>query len=285
MATLSEGSDRVDYVRIRVSADAHDQVIDLTRFEDLAAQVVSLHKLDGKPYDVQSHYDPQLKRHVRFFNIWGEAADYFFDELPATITRSIIRLDYRMEAQGEAPPVRAVYDAMERTKRGGRNTKTELHNSPIRQKRGGRDAGGQSAVSGGKDSDKRLSYYYRGHSSAALEGQFGGAYVAQLIQNAYNAWLSQDGDTFHDCARKEFYRALNALTQERVGCSADTIVDGQWYEQEGIVDTQESLLEWMDDAWGKLTPEAKQSFLKAQQDDVIALAGTYDEAPEWATEV
>lgn len=274
MVTLATGSDRIDYVRVRIDGDAHEAAIDIHELTELAQHIDEYTKADGTNFKCHIVNDPALNRIIRVFDVWGKSADYFAEELPMRYWKHVIRLDYRCTVGENAPTVKTVYDAMERNKKGHRNYTTIYHSSRVRTKAGGRDVGGNSAISGAKSSDKRITYYQRGYETGAIEGQFNGTYCRHLISSVYTSFLNAEITPFVDILRKRLYNEVDLLCQERIGCGANIIIDGKWHDQPPHIAVQETLLEWIDDAWEKLSVDAKVGFFEGHISEFIALVGS-----------
>lgn len=260
----SLGHSRIDYVRVlyRGPVEGTD------RWQETVRNNIP-EKYRATAAEMRKHckfgtmFDGATKKVVAHFEIWGLAADEFAYNMPLNWRNDITRLDFRTNIPD---PVK---DPAELTQEfmtvNGNNRRTIGYKvSPPRTKQDGRDAGGKSITIGSHESARRLAIYKRGKEHWGLECQFSREGVRDVLLTAYAYWA--------ETTDMDWYKALVKVLYQRtadhvLNVTGHTVMEwyGEefWQNQEGIYNSQESLLDLMDKTWEKLDPEARQSFFEA----------------------
>lgn len=205
---------RIDYVRIRVSGEKVERIGLQQEYERICKELTEKHGIERKSYDDTLSYDRVLRRWYTNFNVWGELADKFFDNLSEGEFNRVHRLDYRVECLNEALDLEEVgLIAVKHAKRKG--LRRSFNDGPIQSKSNGRDTGGPSVVIGGVGSSRRISLYQRGHELPGVEAQISGEKLKHIIKAAYDTSLSMES-IFHNELRYYMRNELDKLCRERL---------------------------------------------------------------------
>ena len=195
---------RIDYVRIRVVGDIDTRMRNEQYFEELANTLTEKHGLEGKHYDKYTLMDRPTRQYFTNFNVWGELADLFYEELDTSAFKQVSRLDWRVECENEELDLEHVGQiAIKQAKRVG--LARSFHDGPIRSKRNGRDTGGPSVIVGGRDSSRRVTIYQRGKQVPAVEIQVMQQLLAETIRDAYERSV-----VYETAFKNELRACLNA---------------------------------------------------------------------------
>lgn len=250
---------KIDYVRFRLSFDAQQSGPEKVELEEVAELFRAKHGLTGKCYDVSDYFDKALHQRVLFFNAWGVVAEEMYHHLSSAWLFRLMRLDVRHGLDDAKIDFRAVYDMAEA--RAGAKYTVHRFKSPYKQKRQGRDAGGQGIVIGGQGAARRVSLYQRSNEGPAWEYQFSGKPLYMLIADLKANGTSGD-HSFADELKARVLQDGVKYGTARLGASPEDI-------ERGIVSTApvndytnpEEVLDRIEQLWFVLPTEAQEAFL------------------------
>jgi len=258
---MTAGEGRIDYVRLALPFEAAAKVQAQQDWEYIVQGVCRYHNLPYTCYDVQSFYERSTHHWIAYFNVWGEAANYFFFQLPVDQFHNIIRLDYREPLRSDKLDFKELFDLME--KRASSRSAIRRFVNPHRKRANGRDSGGGGITMGGENSRKRLTIYQRGKEGAAIEVQIASTDVKRLITDA----LSQDipdGYTPHVLIYHAMRTAMDSQCVKYTGCDVTQLECGaamavsiEDYSQ------QESLLVQCEMLFNQLDIDGATAFVEA----------------------
>lgn len=258
------GHSRIDYVRVlyrgpvegtdRWQNAVRDHIPERAR---LTAAEMRKHCKFG------TMFDGATKKVVSHFEIWGSMADEFAYTMPINWRNDITRIDFRSTIPDPPKdPTELTQEFM--TVNGNARRTIGYKVSPPRTKVDGRDAGGKSITIGSHESARRLAIYKRGSEHWALECQFSRDGVRDVLLTAYAYWAEHAGVQWYDALVKVAYqRSADHVLNVTGHTMEEWYGDDFWQNQDGIYNSQESLLALMDTTWEKLDPTAKQSFFEA----------------------
>lgn len=253
---------RVDYVRYRLSFDAGVSTEQKMELEEHCQVLMANNGIGGKPYGISDYFDKALRHRVLFFNAWGELADRLYHWLPDAWLFQLMRIDVRHGLDAAKMDFPGIYEIAE-AKAGARYT-VHRFKSPYKQKRQGRDAGGQGVTIGGQGAARRLSLYQRSNEGPAWEYQFSGKPLYEML-----ASLRRDGvptDTsFQDYLVERVAADGYKYSAARFGGAPESL-------ERGIVSSMplldytdpEAVLTQMDIFWDILPNAAQEAFLEAK---------------------
>lgn len=252
-------STRIDYVKIAFTGDVSNAINWKNRMfryvdafcEPRGVQVATFCTSDR-------YYDNHANVWVDYFEVWGEAADAFFNDLLPGDFGSIMRIDYRTQFDAPAISMLDLERIITNNKKGSRKTITRI-NSPIRTKKKGRDAGGDFLAVGSRGSDRRTAIYKRGNEPWAVEVQFGKKMPRLILQEANR--LCEEHDYLY--ITLAYRRALEMAFREAVGdhlyYTIDQIVGTDpIYEQMEQQTQQEQLLLQFDFLYEQMDDNARE---------------------------
>jgi hypothetical protein len=124
----------------------------------------------GKSYNVVSVKKGAVAdTYLYIFDVWGEAAQYVdeldFEHWYPHLDRLDLKVGMPITPEGQHDLYLYLMDKV------GRNRSVDLRQSPIRQKRGNRDAGGKTLSLGSHKSDLRIHWTQRGQETGYQEFQ------------------------------------------------------------------------------------------------------------------
>jgi hypothetical protein len=253
---------RIDYVRVRVTGEKGTRQFAQLEYERICKALSDKHGIERKSYDDTLSYDRVLRRWYTNFNVWGELADLFFNNLSEGEFNSVHRLDYRVECTNESLDMELVgYVAVKQAKRKG--LRRSFHDGPIQSKSNGRDTGGPSVVIGGVGSQRRISLYQRGHEKPGVEAQISGERLKTVIKAAYDASLVTVY-SFHDELRHYMHKELETLCRERLCFPLSAFGDGGEITTDlPIQELDERVYAQMSLLWEFMSPDMQGEFREA----------------------
>lgn len=276
---------RIDYVRLRLPYDLENQTDSVLDWQEAVAIICKRHGISQKCYDVSSYFDRPLTRFVKFFNVWGEAAQHFFKVLLPSEFHHLMRLDYREPV--DAPGLDFVALFTQAEERNGLRNTVKRFRSPHRARRQGRDAGGDGLTIGGEGAQKRATIYKRAAEGAAFEYQLAGKELKKLVTSALSKGLT-DNQTVNSVVYEALQAAAREFCTRKFGLSIEGMEAGlsiqtevSDYTNEEQVLTQLSLL------WGVLSDTGRKQFLIentsaiGDEIDEMAAGELFTSAEDW----
>lgn len=186
----SRGNDlRIDYVRYIIrQSDANMAVTEeQSLVTELENEFNNLGKVGEKqPWALGRIYDSQTRQSCRFIEVWGSLAHVFFWIIPVQRLPNISRIDMRAEAAWHDLDFGRLKLSASQCRYASKR-RIQTIESPIRSKKGGRDAGGVGLSIGSHGSERRVSVYKRGKNEPyAVECQFSKGLPLTFWQTAKN---------------------------------------------------------------------------------------------------
>lgn len=285
MEVRNAGLERIDYVRVLFRGDAHDSF----QWKELIVEMMNDFLLPRKATfktfcSFSRIYDNSAKEWMESFDTWGEAADFYMENIPFTDRPNVTRVDYRLSI-GEPAVRMSTIEHVCRINRGkSRRTITRI-DSPPRTKSGDRDAGGDFFAIGSKGSERRTALYKRGNEPWALEVQFGKGLPFRIHSEAVDLYLNGAGYTYYSAYMKVAYEHFTKAVREHMHYSVDQITgeEGVIDQQQGF-DFQESLLETFEQQWYQMDDAARSVVAKmvlAKPETSVIMREEEIEEPEW----
>jgi len=270
---------RIDYVRIRVTGEKGTRIGAQIEYERICKALSEKHGIERKSFDNTMSYDRVLRRWYTNFNVWGELADYFFNQLSEGEFNTVHRLDYRVECQNEGLDLELVAEvAVKHAKRKG--LRRSFNDGPIQSKSNGRDVGGPSIVVGGVGSARRISLYQRGHEKPGVEAQISGERLKTVIRAAYDASLVTV-HTFQDELRYYMHKELETLCRERLCFPLSAFgAEGEISTAVPSQDLDERVFEQMSLLWEFMSVDKQSMFISEVTDDARQVKGDYRINPQ-----
>jgi len=270
---------RIDYVRIRVTGEKGTRIGAQIEYERICKGLTEKHGIERKSFDNTMSYDRVLRRWYTNFNVWGELADHFFNQLSEGEFNTVHRLDYRCTCENDGLDLELVAEvAVKHAKRKG--LRRSFNDGPIQSKSNGRDVGGPSIVVGGVGSQRRISLYQRGHEKPGVEAQISGERLKTVIRAAYDASLVTVY-SFHDELRHYMRKELETLCRERLGFPLSAFgADGEISTAVPSQDLDERYFEQMSLLWEFMSWEKQSTFIAEVTDDARRVKGDYRINPQ-----
>lgn len=266
-------NDRIDYVRVMNREEGSALYLWKERLTSVMQEYCHTRKMEVRQVcDFNNHYDNSQRRWIVAFDVWGEAADYFFNQIAFSDRPNVTRVDYRIEIERLGVRMATIAHVVKVNKGRTRRTITQI-DSPPRTKKGDRDAGGDFFAVGSKGSARRVALYKRGDEPHALEVQFAKGLPEQIHQRAVDLYLNKEGYTYQSAymaiAREMFSEAVRDMLHYSVEhITGQTPVE----EKQEVLNFQESLLENFDEYWEKLDDTARAVL----REKVVAEPKKYD---------
>ncbi len=265
-------AERIDYVKVKYSGNAGETFDWKERIMVIILDYCESRKLKTSAVSTFSRaYDREAGLWIEFFEVWGEAADHYFNEIAFTDRPNVVRIDYRAEIDRLFVRLDTIEHVVKVNRSRTRRTITRI-DSPPRQKKDGRDAGGDMLAVGSKGSRRRVALYKRGNEPWALEAQFSQGVPFQLHQQAVDLYLNTEGMDYYTAYMKVAYAAYTEAVRDFLHYSFEQI-SGEAEASHGqeALDLQESFLAEFDTYWERLDDKARAVI----KEKVIAKPDTY----------
>lgn len=181
-------SERVDYVRyvIRENDPVQAVKVEAEHLEALATYIDNFNlNAAKKHYSTGRLFDSQTRQTVRYIEVWGELAHSYFMFIPTAKLGNITRVDYRVQAGWADMNYELLKQSAAQCKYASKR-RIQIIQSPVRNKKDGRDAGGTGLSIGSHGSERRVSTYKRGSEPYAVEVQFAKGSPLVMLQTARN---------------------------------------------------------------------------------------------------
>jgi len=252
-------SERFDYIRVAFRGSVEEAVAWKQRYEGLAYDYCEPRKMQPKQVcSTDRYYDNAAKEWIDTFEAWGQFADYVVDNMPVAHRGQVLRLDYRMSFDRLGIRAETIYHVVKTNKKRTRRTITQI-DSPPRQKKGDRDAGGDFLSVGSKGSERRTALYKRGDEPYALEVQFGKGFPLKMHQEAVDLYLNTQGMAYSDALRKVAYHHFEQAVRDHLHFTVEMITGEESARiQDSVLSHQESLLEGFDLYWEQMDETARE---------------------------
>lgn len=250
---------RIDYLRIAYRGDIADLYHWLDRYRELAVDFCEPRKVPPSKFcDHSRFYDNAQKEWVNMFECWGIFADAVARVLPMSDRPNVMRVDFRREVPEMNVRISTIDHVVRANSKRTRRTITRL-DSPMRMKKGDRDAGGDFFAVGSKGSDRRTAIYKRGREPWAVEVQFGRAYPPKMHQETVDLYTNTDGLTWYDAYTKVLAHHFDEAVRNHLHFSFEQISGAEKIQrQSSVLEYQESLLESFDQFWDEADPIARE---------------------------
>lgn len=257
-------SSRIDYVKVAKKLD-HDVAQQLGKI-----WYDTFEGKDGTGENARSAHVNSVRKeadgkYLWIFEAWGVASGAVVNLDWDMWAKDLVRMDVRGEQDVTKGGVDRVYQHLSHNKKGARNI--QLFSSKVRSKRSGRDTGGYGIAIGSHKSDVRITIYVRGNAAGAMEFQFSGKKLAQLIQieNSLKAVYMVDSNADYWIHLMQSIAMHGELELENIsGLTrvdlADVIADNAPLETE-----VELVLQQVDALMDNLSPDALRGVLVSIQ--------------------
>lgn len=257
-------SSRIDYVKVAKKLD-HDVAQQLGKIWYDTFEGPEGSGENARSAHVNSVRKEADGKYLWIFEAWGvnSAAVYNLDW--DTWGKDLVRMDVRGEQDVTKAGVDRLYQHLSHNKKGARNI--QLFSSKVRSKRSGRDTGGYGIAIGSHKSDVRITVYVRGNAIGAMEFQFSGKKLADLINVEHSLHHFVSSDTQGNSWKNLMFsiQMHGEIELENIsGLSrvdlADIIADNAPLETE-----TELILQQVDNLMDGLSPDALRGVLVSVQ--------------------
>lgn len=250
---------RIDYLRIAYRGDIAYLHQWLDHYRQLAEDFCEPRKVTPAKFcNHDRFYDNSQREWVNTFEAWGIFADAVARVMPMNDRPNIMRVDWRVEVPEMNVRVSTIEHVVRANKARTRRTITRL-DSPMRMKKGDRDAGGDFFAVGSKGSDRRTAVYKRGREPWAVEVQFGRAMPPKIHQEAVDLYTNTEGVNWYDTYTKVLAHHFDEAVRNHLHFSFDQISGAEKIQRQGdLLEYQENLLSNFDEFWANADPIARE---------------------------
>lgn len=251
-------SERIDYVKVCFRGNVEDAVAWIDRQRNIVLDWTEPRKVEPSKFcNTDRFFDFTNKAWVNVFETWGEAADFYFENMPFTDRANVLRVDYRMDVDNPGVRISTIEHVTRVNAGRTRRTVTRI-DSPPRAKKGDRDAGGQFLAVGAKGTEKRVTFYKRASEPWALEVQFGKGVPFLMHQEAARKSLEPDSTGYYNEYMKICYERFRGAIADYLHFSVEAIQGEEKVpHNQQALNFQETLLENFDTFWSQMDEQAR----------------------------